>query len=74
MSDKCTAIIDRIIELRKNQKMTQKDLAKAACLMQPAVARLENKTAVPKLDTLLKVLEPLGQTIEIVPIRPTVKK
>ena len=47
--------------------MTQKELAQAACLTQSAVARLENKKAVPQLDTLLKVAAVLGCELAIVP-------
>lgn len=48
--------------------MTQKDLAKAACLTQSVIARLENKKAIPQLDTLLKVATALGCSLEIVPM------
>ena len=53
--------------LRKEKGMTQSDLAKAAHLAQPAIARLESKTAVPQLNTLLKVLDALDQRLELVP-------
>lgn len=54
MSDKCIAIIDELIELRKAKGLTQRELAKATNLAQPAIARLERKAAIPQLDTLLK--------------------
>ena len=47
--------------------MTQKDLAKAACLTQPVIARLESKKATPQLDTLLKVANALGCDLAVVP-------
>ena len=68
MPDNCSILIDRIIELRKASGMTQRDLAKAANLAQPAIARLESKSAMPQLDTLLKVLSALGQQLEVVPL------
>ena len=43
-----TEIIDQLIQLRKAQGLTQKDLAAAANLAQPAIARLESKSAVPQ--------------------------
>lgn len=61
-----TEIIDQLIQLRKSQGLTQKDLAAAANLAQPAIARLENKSAVPQLDTFVKVAGALGYTIELV--------
>ena len=65
MSD-YTSIIDQLIELRKAKGLTQKDLAAAANLAQPAIARLESKSAVPQLDTFVKVVGALGYTIELV--------
>lgn len=65
MSD-CTSIIDQLIELRKAKGLTQKDLATAANLTQPAIARLESKSAVPQLNTFVKVAGALGYNIELV--------
>ena len=67
MSENCANIIDLLIEQRHNQGMTQKDLAKAACLTQSVIARLESKKAMPQLDTLLKVASALGCELAIVP-------
>ena len=67
MPDKCIAIIDELIELRKAKGLTQRELAKAANLAQPAIARLESKNAVPQLDTLLKVASALGCDLAVVP-------
>lgn len=67
MSDKCIAIIDELIELRKAKGLTQRELAKATNLAQPAIARLERKAAIPQLDTLLKVAAALDYELELVP-------
>lgn len=69
MPDRCMAIIDELIELRKSKGLTQRELAKAANLAQPAIARLESKAAIPQLDTLLKVANALNCELELVPIR-----
>lgn len=69
MSEMSSTIIDRIIELRKESGMTQKELAEAANLAQPAIARMESKTATPQLDTLLKILAPMGKTLAVVPLK-----
>ena len=68
MPDKCIAIIDKLIELRKTKCLTQKELAQAACLTQPVIARLESKKVIPQLDTLLKVAAALGCELAVVPI------
>lgn len=59
------AIINKIIETRKNKGMSQKDVAVKAGLKQPAVARIENGTNSPQLDTLLKVFNALDINFEI---------
>jgi len=66
LSEKCAAIIDSLIELRKAKGLTQKELANAADLAQPAIARLESKSAVPQLNTLLKVAAALGYGLALV--------
>ena len=68
MPENCAALIDYIVELRKQHGMTQRELAQAANLAQPAIARLESKSATPQLDTFLKVLGALGHEIKVVPI------
>jgi len=35
---------------------------------QPAIARLESRKATPQIDTLIRLLLPLGYTLAIVPI------
>lgn len=67
MPDKCIAIIDELIELRKAKGLTQKELAKAACLTQSVIARLESKKAIPQLNTLLKVASALNCDIAVIP-------
>lgn len=67
LPDKCAAIIDKLIELRKTKGLTQKELAEAANLAQPAIARLESKMVIPQLDTLVKVATALNYKLELVP-------
>lgn len=67
MPECCDDIIDLLIERRHNQGMTQKELAQAACLTQPVIARLESKKTMPQLDTLLKVATALGCDLTIIP-------
>ena len=66
MTENCAAIIDILIEQRKYKGMTQTDLAKASDLTQSVIARLESKKAIPQLDTLLKVVNALDCTLQIV--------
>lgn len=68
MPDNCIAIINELIERRKAKGLTQRELAKAAKLTQPVIARLESKKVVPQLDTLLKVATALGCDLAVIPI------
>lgn len=66
MPKTCIEIIDTLIEQRKEKGMTQKELAEATELTQSSIARMENKKAVPQLDTLLKVVTALDCKLEVV--------
>lgn len=61
------ALIGRIIEIRETKGMTQTQLAEAAGVKQSAIARLESLKATPQIDTLFKVLTPMGYKLAIVP-------
>ncbi len=56
---------------REAQGLSQTQLAELAGLKQPAIARLESMKATPQIDTLFKVLKPLGYTLAIVPAEET---
>ncbi|GHV37755.1 transcriptional regulator [Clostridia bacterium] len=56
-----------LIEARNKKGMTQARLAELSGLKQPAIARLERMHNTPKIDTLFKVLAPLGYKLAIVP-------
>jgi DNA-binding XRE family transcriptional regulator len=63
------ALIGKMIEAREQQGLSQRDLAEISGVKQPAIARLESLKATPQIDTLFKVLIPLGYTLEIVPVK-----
>ena len=62
-------LIGKMIEAREKQGLTQRDLAKISGVKQPAIARKESLRSTPQLDTLLKVLIPLGYSLEIIPLQ-----
>jgi transcriptional regulator with XRE-family HTH domain len=62
------ALMGAIIKARKEQGISQRDLESMSGLKQPAIARMERGTSSPTLDTLIKVLVPLGKTLSIVSI------
>jgi len=60
-------LIGKLIELREAKGLTQKQLAEAAGVKQSAIARLEGLKSTPQIDTLFKVLTPMGYKLAIVP-------
>lgn len=60
-------LIRTMIKIREERGLTQAELAELCKIKQPAIARLETGGHSPRLDSLLKVLEPLGYTLQIVP-------
>jgi ribosome-binding protein aMBF1 (putative translation factor) len=63
------SLIGKMVEAREEKGLSQRELAELSGVKQPAIARLESLRATPQIDTLFKVLHPLGYTIEIVPLR-----
>lgn len=61
-------ILREIVKNRKEHGMTQKELGESTGLAQAFIARIENFKSNPQLDTVLKLLRPLGKTLAVVPI------
>ena len=68
-SDLRVALIGELINARQEQGISQKRLEELSGVKQPIIARMEKGYTVPQLDTLLKVLAPLGKTLAIVPLK-----
>ena len=62
-------LIGKMIEAREKQGLTQRDLAKTSGVYQSVIDRIESLRSTPQLDTLLKVLIPLGYSLEIIPLQ-----
>ena len=67
-SDLRVAIIGEIIKARQEKGISQKDLEALSGVKQPVIARMEKGKTSPQLDTILKILAPLGKTLAVVPI------
>ncbi len=61
-------LIGKLIAAREAKGFTQQQLADAAGIKQSAVARMETLKATPQIDTLFKVLTPMGFKLAIVPL------
>jgi len=59
-------LIGKLIEAREIKGLTQAQLAEAAGIKQSALARMESLKATPQIDTLFKVLTPMGYKLAIV--------
>lgn len=61
-------LIGKMVEAREQKGLSQRELAEISGVKQPAIARLESMKTTPQIDTLFKILNPLGYTISIVPL------
>lgn len=62
------ALIGELIKARKEKGISQKKLEELSGVKQPIIARMEKGSTSPQLDTILKVLAPLGKTLAVVPL------
>ena len=62
-------LIRTMVEIRESKGLTQAQLAKECGVTQPTIARMEKTVHSPQLDSLLKILMPLGYTLQIVPLK-----
>ena len=61
-------LIRALVTVREEQGLSQAALAERCNLKQPVIARMEKAVHSPQIDSLLRVLEPLGYKLQIVPI------
>ncbi len=66
-------LIGKMVEAREEKGLSQRQLAELSGVKQPAIARLESMRSTPQIDTLFKILNPLGYTISIVPLSSETK-
>jgi len=56
------------IKLRKEKGYTQATLAELSGVVREKIAKIENHLNSPQLNSLIKILEPIGYTVKIIPI------
>lgn len=61
-------LIGKMIKAREEKGLSQRELAELSGVKQPAIARVESMRTTPQIDTLFKILTPLGYTLSITPI------
>lgn len=67
-SDLRVALISELIKARQEKGISQKKLEELSGVKQPIIARMEKGSTSPQINTLLKVLAPLGKTLAVVPL------
>ena len=68
-SDLRVAMMLELAKARAEKGISQKKLEELSGVKQPIIARMEKGYTSPQLDTVLKVLAPLGKTLAIVPMK-----
>ena len=58
-------IMQSIIDIRKNEGLTQKDLALRSGITQADISRLENGNCNPSIKTLKRLAKAMGKTLKI---------
>ena len=62
-------LIKTMVAIREKQGLSQAELADKCNVKQPVIARMEKAVHSPQIDSLLKILVPLGYKLKIVPIK-----
>jgi len=62
-------LLGKILAIRKEKGLTQAEFAKLCNIKQEYLVRLEKSKTAPQIDTLLKILIPLGYKLDIVPLK-----
>ena len=68
-SDARVEIINEMIRAREEDGITQKQLEAMSGIKQPVISRMEKGTTDPQLSTVLRVLNSLGKTLQVVPMK-----
>ena len=59
------AIISEFIKARNAQGLSQREIGQMSGIKQPVISRMESGETSPQLDTVLRVLAPLGKTLYV---------
>jgi len=62
------AMMVEIVRARKERGVSQRKLEELSGVKQPIIARMERGETNPQIDTVLKVLAPLGKTLAVIPM------
>jgi len=60
------SVIAAIVNAREQSNLTQKQLSELCGVKQPVIARLESAVHSPQINSIIKILNPLGYTLAVV--------
>jgi len=60
------SIISAVVDAREQNGLTQKQLSELCGVKQPVIARLENAVHSPQINSIIRILKPLGYTLAVV--------
>jgi len=60
------AVINAIVNAREENGLTQKQLSELCGVQQPVIARIERAVHSPQINSIIKILKPLGYTLAVV--------
>jgi len=60
------SLITAVAEAREQSGLTQKQLSELCGVKQPVIARLENAVHSPQINSMIRILKPLGYTLAVV--------
>lgn len=67
-NDLIAGLVGEIINARKEQSISQRELEAISGIRQSVIARMESGKTDPQLSTILKLLIPMGKTLAVVPL------
>ena len=68
-SDSRVALMGELVKARKEQGISQRKLEELSGVKQPVIARIENGSSNPQIETIIKLLVALGKTLAVVPMK-----
>ena len=60
------SVINAIVDAREENGLTQKQLSELCGVKQPVIARIERAVHSPQINSIIKILMPLGYTLAVV--------
>jgi len=60
------SLISAVVEAREQSGLTQKQLSELCGIKQPVIARLESAIHSPQINSMIRILKPLGYTLAVV--------